>query len=389
VRITAHLIDALTDQHLWSETYERDLRDVLWLQNEVAAGIAREIRVTLTPQDQARLSSAPSLHPETQEFYLKGRYYWHKWTEKGWRKSCDYFEQAIRKDPGYALAYAGLAQTQCQLGLRGVSPPNETWPKAKRAAQKALEIDHLLADARTALGVVNAYYDWNWQAAEESFKSAIDISPSFAFGHRVYAIYLAMQGRFDKAIEEVQRSQQHDPLSLHIILTAGFVFYFARRYDEAIEQYQRILEMDPYFAAAHWLLGECYLQKGRCEIAIEECEKALALSEDRDGKAALGHAYGLIGKREEATKIANHLESEFERTYVHPGSIALVYTGLGDTERALQWLETAYQWRSHSVLFAMIDPRYDSLRSDRRFTALMQRLGLPPSFKSCGRRTLL
>src|SRR5712691_2752197 len=318
VRITAQLIHAATDQHLWAESYERDLRDVLSLQSEVARAIANEIQIKLTPQDHARLASIRSVDPEAYHLYLKGRFYWNKRTEESLKKGIEYFHQAIDLDPNYALAYAGLADCYGLLGwdLFGSLPPREALPIAKAAAKKALEIDDNLSEAHNSLAWTKLVFDWDWSGAESEFKRAIELNPGYAVAHHWYAECLAGMERYDEALAEIKRAQESDPLSLIISAVVGWILYFDRQYDQAIVQFQKALELDPNFWVAHWCLGQPYEQKAMFAEAVAEFQKAIDLSAGSPlALAALGHAYAVSGKTTEAQRVLNELKESSKRRY--------------------------------------------------------------------------
>jgi serine/threonine protein kinase/tetratricopeptide (TPR) repeat protein len=380
VRITAQLIHAATDQHLWAESYERDLRDVLSLQSEVARAIAKEIQVKLTPQDQARLVSARAVDPEAYQLYLKGRFYWNKRTESSLKKSIAHFHQAIDLDPNYTLAYAGIADCYSLLGwdLFGALPPKEALPIAKAAANKALEIDDSLAEAHSSLAWTKLVFDWDWSGAENEFNRAIELNPGYAVAHHFYAECLAGMGRYNEALVEIRRAQELDPLSLIINSVVGWILYFGRQYDQAIAQFQRAIELDPNFWVAHWTLGRAYEGKEAFAEAVAEIQKAIELSAGSPlSLAALGHAYAVSGKRAEAQKVLDGLNESSEQRYVSPFGIAAIYAGLGEIDQAFQWLENAYQERSGWLIWLRADPVSDPLRSDPRFQDLMRRMNLP------------
>jgi len=379
VRITAQLIQAVTDKHLWAKSYERDLRDVLALQSEVAGAIANEIKIKLTPQEQARLASARPVNPEAHEAYLKGRYYWNLRTEEGLKKSSEYFQQAIEKDPGYALAYAGLADTYGVVATWNVMAPKEAYPRAKAAAFKALEMDETLAEAHALLGSAREEYDWDWVGAEKEFKRAIELNPGYATAHQWYAEYLSVMGRHNEAIAEAKRAQELDPLSLMINAIGGRVFFYARRYDEAIAQCRRTLELNPGFYPAHLFLAWAYEQEKRYAEAISEYQKAIAPGQSNPLLAAeLARGYVAAGKRTEALTVISQMGELSKRRYVSSYVIAQIYTALGDTGRAFQWLEKAYQERDSQLAWLKAEPGFDSLRSDPRFQNLLRRMNFPP-----------
>jgi TolB-like protein/Flp pilus assembly protein TadD len=380
VRIRVQLIHAATDGHLWAETYERDVRDVLVLQSEIAQAIAREVQIKITPDEQARLSPRRPINPKAFDDYLQGRHLlWNKRTEENLGKAIEYFQSAIREDPTYAHAYAGLADCYSVLGTVQISvlSPIESRQRAEEAAVKALELDGGLAEAHAALGVVN-HYNWNWTAAEQRFKRAIELDPNYADAHSAYAAYLMSRGRAEEALAASNRARELDPLSLSIGAQRGFLLENARRYDEAIEQLRRVIAVDPNNYPAHWFLGHTYAANGQFDEAVAAAEKAVALSDRAPGALGiLGLVYGLAGRKSEATTVLNELLALNERRYVTPAAIANVYIGLGDKDQAFVWLEKAYQERSYYIAWLKVFPIVDPLRSDPRFADLVRRVGLP------------
>ena len=379
VRITAQLIRAADDRHLWAESYERDVRDVLALQDEVARTIANEIKVKLTPQEQGLLTSARPVNPQAHELYLKGRYYWNKRTPEALNKSLEYFRQAIDKDPSYALGYAGMADAYAMLGSGeyGILPPKEAFPKAEAAAMKALELDSALAEPHATLGY-SKDFDWDWQGAEREFKQAIDLNPGYTTAHHWYALHLTTLGRNTEAIAEIRKAQSLDPLSLIISADVAWVFYFARRYEQEGEQARKTLEMDSNFAIAHMYLSYSYLHMGNHKEAVAEMKKAVDLSGGSLPMVGnLAYIYALAGRRYEAIKILNDLKARSKREFVSPDVLAQIYTGLGDKDHAIAWLEKGYEQRSDFTGLLKVLPELDPLRSDPRFEALVRRVGLP------------
>ncbi len=336
VRITAQLIDTATDQHLWAESYERDLRDVLTLQSEVAGAIAREIKVKLTPQEQARLASPRSVDPEAYQAYLRGRYHWNKRSEDGFRKGLEYFQQAIAKDPTYALAYAGLADCYALLGSVGYAgaATKDVMAKAKAATRKALEIDDTLAEAHASLAFITFRFDWNWPEAEKEYQRAIELNPNYPTAHQWYAMDLGIMGRTEEALSEIRRAHELDPLSLTINAGVARLLKSAGQQDKAIEQIRKTLEMDPNFIQAYFDLGLIHAEMGMYEEAIAEFEEGGTLSGGNPQmKSVLGLAYAQSGRRADALRILDQLNELSERGYVSPFSIAVVYAGLGEKER--------------------------------------------------------
>ncbi len=381
VRISAQLIHAATDAHLWADSYDRELRDVLALQSEVAQAIASEVRAKVTAEERVRLASTHPVNPEAYEAYLRGRFYQNKRTESALRKSVEYFQQAIQKDPSYALAHAGLADSYTLLGqlLYAVLPPSETMPKSKAAALWALQIDNTLGEARTSLAYIELIYDWDWVKSQEDFKRAIEFNPNYAQAHHWYALYLAVMGRQLESIAEMKRAQKLDPLSSIVNTSVGWMLYYSRRYDEAIGQFRKVLELDPDFFVTHWELGLAYEQKGMYEEARSEFERARTLSPDNTViLASLGYVYAVSGRRTEALEILNELTKLSKQRFVSPYVIGELHVGLGANDQALKWFEEAYHQRDNWLIFLKVDPRLDAIRSSARFQALLSRLGLTP-----------
>jgi len=379
VRITTQLIDARTDRHLWAQSYERDLRDVLELQSEVAQAIANEIKIKVTPQEQVRLARARPVSPEAHEAYLKGRYYWNLRTEESLKRGIGYFQQAIEKDPGCALAYVGLADSYLNLIGWDLTAPREAYPRAKAAALKALEVDETLAEAHVPLGAAGFAYDWDWVGAEKELRRAIELNPSYATAHNFYAQCLMFMGRHNEALAEIKRAQDLDPVSPINNTVGGMVFFFARRYDEAIAECQRSLELNAGFYPAHLFLAEAYEQERLYDEAISEYRKATALQEGSTRAAAgLARGYAAAGRRTEALKIISDLRELSKRRYVSAYGIAQIYTALGDFDHAWAWLEKAFEERSFQLIWLKVDPTIDALRSDPRFQDLLHRMNFPP-----------
>ncbi len=378
--IGAELVDSRDKSHIWGEQYNRKFADILSVQEELSREISEELRLQLSGEEKQRLSKRFTSNNDAYQDYLHGRYYWNKRTLEGFKRAIGYFDRAIQKDPNYALAYSGLADCFSTRGLREWDlPPRDAFPKAKAAATKALAIDDTLAEAHTSLAFAIWYYDWDWPAAEAKFKRALELNANYPVAHQWYGSYLSSMGRHGEAIAEKKRAVELDPLSLVMNRSAGWTFYFARHYDEAIEQYQKTLELDPNFTLAHLWLGEAYKQKGMHEQAIAELQRAMVLSgEDHAKLAALGHAYAFSGRRAEATKILEKLEEMSKRSYVPPYDFAVIFAGLGDKDKAVEWLQKAYEDRSAYLVYLNVEPVWDSLRSDPRFTDLLQRMRLVP-----------
>jgi TolB-like protein/DNA-binding winged helix-turn-helix (wHTH) protein/Flp pilus assembly protein TadD len=378
VRITAQLIEASTDKHLWSRSYGGELRDTLALQNRVASAIADQIRINLTPREQAALKSAKAVNPEAYESYLKGRYFWNKRTAEGLKVALAYFKQAIEEDPKYAQAYSGLADTYALSGdwQYAVMTPKEAFPEAKAAALKALELDNTLGEAHNSLAFVLDGFDWDFDAAGKEFRRAIELNPGYATAHHWYAWHLSLLGRFDEAIAEMKRAQNLDPLSLIINADLAELLVLAHHYDESIAQSRKTIEMDPNFALAHNQLAQAYLQKRMYDEAVAELKKAVQLSGNSPTCVAnLARAYVASGKRSEAEKLLGDLKKRSNPGYSNSPEIAIIYVSLGDTDQAMDWLEKGHQERFNPGV--LLRPGFDPLRSDLRFQRLAHRIGLP------------
>jgi TolB-like protein len=379
VRISAQLIEAPTDHHLWAASYERDLRDVLSMQEEVTRAIVSEIRVKLTAQEQARLANTHSINPEAYRLYLKGRYYWYKLKPEAMQKAIEYFQQAVEKDPAYALAYAGLADTYNALAFFTVFPPREVVPKAKAAAVKALEIDANLAEAHVSLGWAGFTYDLDWPAAGKHLERAVVLNPAYPLAHSYYSLYLGALGRSEEGLTEAKRALDLDPVSPAILHYVVVQLYLARRFDEAIEQCRKTLELDPSFTPAHRVLGEVYAAKGMYRESLAAYEKYATLSGGSPGATAfVAYAHALSGQRSQAFRVLDQLGATSKQRYVPALSFAVVSVGLGEKEQAFLWLEKAYDERTNSLAYLKVDATWDPLRSDPRLADLVRRIGLPP-----------
>jgi TolB-like protein/Tfp pilus assembly protein PilF len=379
VRISAQLIEAPTDYHLWAASYERDLRDVLSMQEEVTRAIASEIRVNLSAQEQARLASTRPIDPEAYRLYLKGRYYWNKRSPEGFQKAIEYFQQATAKDPAYALAYVGLADTYTYFSFFDVVPPREAMPKAKAAAARALEIDNRLGEAHVSLGYVSYIYDWDWPAAGKHFEQALTLNPAYSRAHTFYPFYLSSLGQSEEALAVAKRSLDLDPASPAVNHSLAVQFYFARQCDQAIEQAHKTLELDPNFAISYELLGEVYVSRGMYREGLSELEKYSALSRGRAmSLALLGYAHARLGERSQALRMLEQLEATSKERYTPAFSFAVVYAGLGEKDQAFAWLEKAYGERTSRLGYLKVEPLWDPLRPDPRFADLVRRIGLPP-----------
>ncbi|MGH9644328.1 MAG: TPR end-of-group domain-containing protein, partial [Terriglobales bacterium] len=380
VRITAELVQVSTDRHLWADTYQSQIGDILALQNRVSSAIVNEIRINLTPEDRERLAKTPAVAPDAYESYLKGRYYWNKRTDENLTKAIGYFEDATHKDPGYALAYAGLSDCYAIISatIFGTMPSSISGPKAKGAAQRALEIDPTLAEAETSLATAKFNYDWDWSGAASGFENAIRINPSYATAYQRYSLYLMAMGRTQDSFEQIYRARELDPLSISINFSLGWRLYLARQYDRAIEQLRNTLEMDPSYELPHLVAGQAYEQKGQFDLAIAELRKAVDLSHGTPMMlSALAHAYARAGNQAEAKQILSQMNVAAKTQYLSPYYFAIVYIGLGDNDTAMDWLEKAFEDRSNGLVFLQVEPELDGLRSNPRFEALQKRLNFP------------
>ena len=348
VKITAQLIDASRDKHLWADSFQRELKDVLALQGEVAKAIAGEIGVRLTPQERSRLAEKKTVNPDAYEAYLKGQFHMARSTAPDTLESLEYFQHALEKQPDYALAYAGIADAYERLAgsAYNVLSPKEAYPKAKVAAMRAVELDPMLAEPYASLAWTSYVFDRDWATAENQYQRALQLNPSYPTGHRSYGVFLSRMSRFDEAIREVKRAQELDPRSLECNVGVGFAFYHARRDDEAIPWFRRVLEMDPSYWRAHWGLGLALVQKKRYDEAIAELRKAVDLSAGGGAQlGSLGYAYAVANRRAEALEILEKLKESSGQHYVPPAAVALVFSGLGEKDQALAWLERANEER--------------------------------------------
>jgi len=377
VRISAQLIEARTDMHIWAESYERDVRDMLTLHSEVARAIAKEIQITLTPREQMQLASSRPVDPEAYEAYLKGRHHWNRRSGDGLKKALEYFQQAIDKDSTYAPAYAGLADCAGIAGFWSFAAPAEGCGRAKMAARKALEIEET-AEAHASLAWAILHYDWDLSAAEKEFQRAIELNPRYATAHQWYGHYLGAMGRFEHAFAELKRAIQLEPLSLIINTSYAGISWLGRQWDQAIDQTQKTLDLDPNFAAGWWARARSYEGKGMPEPAIAYSQEAIKLS---GGNlffiADLGHAYAAAGKKEDAVAVLRQLQETAKHSYVNSCFVAHIYTALNEREKALQCLENAFRERSAWMPYLAMDPWFDSVRSDPQFEDLLRRMNFP------------
>jgi TolB-like protein/Tfp pilus assembly protein PilF/class 3 adenylate cyclase len=375
VRITVQLIRALSDSHLWAETYDRKLLDTFGVESEVAQKIASSLKAKLTGFEQRAIAAQPTANPEAYQLYLKGRFFWNKRTGEDLKTALDYFQKAVAADPNYANAYAGEADACLLIPLFSAGTPKEYFPKAKAAAQHAIELDETSAEGHAALGQLLSF-DLDFTGSEKEFQRAIELNPNYATAHHWYGnTFLANVGRFDEAIAEGKRAVELDPLSLIINADLGSTLMWARRFDEAIAQQRRTLALDGNFYYAHWNLGEALYYKGDVAGAIAEYEKARSLEEDPETLGLLGQAYAKTGRKEEALKILAELNEVARRDYVRPELFAIIYIGLGDKSKAIQYLEDEYQRHDgFDFVGIRVDPRLDPLRDHPRFKQLLAKV---------------
>ncbi|MCK4539155.1 MAG: protein kinase, partial [Candidatus Krumholzibacteria bacterium] len=372
VKITAQLIEAVSDRHLWAESYERDLRDILSLQSDVARAIAREVDIKLAPPEEDGSSGTRQVDPRAYEAYLRGRYHWNKRTEQGIGKGIEYFQEAIEIDPDYAQAYAAIAEAFAVLGDWGFYPPREADKKIRYYAQRALSIDDESAAAYSALALASYEIDFDWEVAEEYYKKAIFLNPNYATAHQWYSGLLSTLKRHDEAIEQAKRAIQLDPLSLVINQTLSYAYYYARRYDEAIKQGRKTLELDEDFWYVYLVLYGCYLEKGMIPEAVEAFKEIIP----PDYMEEFDHAYKTSGYEGFVKCIIENMEKWVFSIYNQTFYSAMAYAKIGEKDKAFEWLEKAFEVRSRFVTTIGIEPMLDSLRSDPRFDELLEKVGL-------------
>jgi tetratricopeptide (TPR) repeat protein len=371
------LVDVGNGYQLWSERYDRTMRDIFSIQEEIAHMIVQTLKIKLLPEQSQKLVKHSTENLEAYSLYLEGRYHWNKRNNESLNKAIELFKQAIEKDPHYALAYSGVADAYSLLDKYGTLPLNESIWLARAAAEKALELDDQLAEAHTSLAEVEMSYEWNWSNAERGLRTAVALNPNYATAHHWLSTCFMATGRFDEAFTEMNRALELDPLSLIMIRDKGVIFYYARQYDHALKQAHRTLDLDPNFALAHRLLAIAYERKGKYDEAAEEIRIWGDLTSDpHKTEAALGHLYAVSGNRGSALNILRQLEKEIPTRKDLVFAVALIYTGLGETNMAFEWLDKAYNNRSGALGTIKVDPKLDSLRSDPRFSLILKRIGL-------------
>jgi serine/threonine-protein kinase len=377
VRITVRLVEARTDRSRWAQSYDRELTDILALQSEVARAIAEEIRVQVTPDEQAHLRPRAPVNPAAHVAYLKGRFLWNRWNAESLKQSIAHFEQALAADPAYALAFAGLADAYSILGNTNAMPPDQAYPRARAAAQQGLALDDSLAELHASLGYVLRFFDWDWPRAEHEFQRALALNPGYATGRRWYAQFLSGMGRHEEAIAEAERALELDPLSLIIHTAVGDVLFYARRYDRAMAYYRRCLDMDPTFGPGHTDLARALEHTGRADEAIAEFLKDAPLADGGpEPSTGLAILYARAGRRGEAFATMDALLARARERFVSPYGIASFYAVVGQSATALDWLERAWAQRDGALVWIKVHPRLDGLRGEPRFRDLLARMRL-------------
>jgi tetratricopeptide (TPR) repeat protein len=376
VRITAQLIEARADRHIWAESYERDQRDILELQKDVSQDIANNIKLKLDPGDRPRLAISGPIDAEAYDLYLKGRYYWNKRTAEGFQQAVECFQQAIARDPNYAYAYAGLADSYALMSTYHLVPQHEFLLKARAAALRALQIDSTLAEAHTSLALIAEIHDWDWQTADKEFRLAIQLNPNYATAHHWYAECLAFQGRFDEALAESERARQLDPHSLIIAADQAAILYFQRQYDRAIEQDRSVLEQEPNFPRAH-ILVFAYVQQGLFTKALDDIHDWRRVDDTPWTWAIEAYVYGRAEQPAQALHALTKLRQALRHQSLDPAPmLTLAYIGMGRNDEAIGLLQKAYGEHSSDLTVLKVDPIYDPLRGDRRFQQLFRNAGL-------------
>jgi TolB-like protein/Tfp pilus assembly protein PilF len=382
VRVTVQLLSVVTEEHLWAESYDHEFHDMLAFQTDVAGAIAVQVTEKLTPGFRHLLPSAHPRRPAAYEAYLKAHYVFNNFTDEGLWKARHYWKKAVHEDPDYAKAYAGLAESYNMLGITGVIPATDALAQSREAAKKALEIDDSLSEAHASLGFTHML-EWDWAGAGREFKRAMQLDPNLTTGNPCHYIeYLMAVGRPGEAIDEVERAQEIQPLSLFLGVVLGWVYYATQYYDRAVRQHHKVLAIDPNFAFAHWCLGMDYSQKRKYKLAIEECRKARLLGGTRNVLSGLGYAYAMAGDKDRARHIIKELRGLLRTSYAPPYAFATIYAGLGEKDAAFDWLGRAYEIHDAGLIWMKWDPQLDNLRSDSRFHNLLNSIGLQASEQS-------
>jgi tetratricopeptide (TPR) repeat protein len=378
LRITAQLVKVADGSHIWSDAYNRDLEDVFEIQEEISLAIVDNLKVKLLGKEKAAIVKRHTDNLEAYNLYLKGNYYSQMFTAEGFKKAFEYFEQSLQKDSNHSLAYVGLAYIPFISSFFGNVPPNEAYPKTKEYLKKALEIDNTLAEAYAALGLISMHYDWNWNAAEQELKQALQLNTNSAYVHLYYSWYLTHTDHHDEAIAEAKQSQELDPLSSYINAMLGNTYWFARQYDKAIEELQMTIAMNPSYFLAHFYLGHAYEGKSMIREAIREYEKAVDLSGGNPMMVShLAYVYYELGKKEQAEKLIDSLKHRSKREYVPPMCFYLIHQVRGEQDLAFEWLERAYNEHDSFLLWILVTPfKQHSIPDEPRFNELMKKVGL-------------
>ena len=378
LRVGTELVDVVTGSQLWGAQYDRKPDDIFAVQDDISNEISGKLRLQLTGAEKKRLTKRHTEDAEAYQLYLKGRHHWNRWTEEGFYKAIEYFQQAIEKDRSYALAYTGVADSYVLLGWNSYLPSEVAFPKGKVAAMTALRLDPDLAEAHTSWAALLWLHDWQWKEAQTEFKRSLELAPTYPTANHWYAEYVMTMGRHEEAIARIKNGQELDPLSLIINVAVGWSLYFAHRYDEALEQLRRTVELDPNYPVTYWILGLLLRKMGCYELAIAEGEKAVKLSGGSPlMRAALAHTFASAGRTTEALQVLDDLTTLAKQKYVAPYFIAGIHVGLGENDRAIEYLEKSYDEHSHWLIYLHMDPSMDGLRDDPRFQDLLRRVGLP------------
>ena len=378
LRISSELVEVATGCEIWGAQYDRPSGDIFAIQDEISNEISGTLQLQLTKTEKKRLTKHHTEDADAYRLYLKGRHYWNKWTEEGFYKAIEYFQQAVDKDPGYALAYTGIADSYVLLGWNSYLAPKDAFPQGKVAAMTALRLDPELAEAHTPLAALLWLYDWQWEKAEAEFNRSLELSPTYPTANHWCAEYLMTMDRREEAIARIKNGHDLDPLSLIINGAVGWALYNVRRYDEAIVQLRRTVELDPHYPVTYWILGLVLRKMGSCELAITEGQKGVTLSGGSIlMRAALAHTLGAAGRTQEAIQILDDLTILAKEKYVAPYFLAGIYAGLGENDRAIEFLEKSWEEHSHWLIYLHMDPTMDGLRDHAGFQDLLRRVGLP------------
>ena len=377
IRVTTQLLDLDTGSPMWADKFDANFIDIFTLQDTISERLVEALMLQISSDERKLLTKHHTTNSEAYQLYLKGRYQWNRWTENGFGKSIQCFQQVIEIDPYYALAYAGLSDVYNALAFYGYVSPGEAMPQAKEAAELALELDEMLAEAHLSLASAQFYYEWDWKAAEQSYRRAIGLNPGYATAHQGYGLFLVAMGRFEEATLSLRQAHELDPVSLLINTTMGFPYYFSGEYDKALEQYLKSLDMNSEFGLTYASIGDVYVHKGMYAEALSQYRKAISLlGENPDLLSSLAYAYAQSGDKAVAIKASNELMKLSQQRYISPLALAVIELGLGNKESALKWLEEAYEKRSNRIAFLKVNPVFDSLRYDHRFISLLARIGL-------------